>query len=453
MKIPKSISQFYILLILQISAWFFSIFLCKYYLTSSKYRYYEPNFNNYIVNLHKQENDSIEAKKNLRQWVREAFPSKQIKSFFKNPNQLTQSNKYVCVGILSKNRINSQLNYVNKAVMSVITRLPFEKWKDVSIIGFNLEYSLDFNRNLLDLSDLIHIVNISSNIDHREPKVKETMDYALVLNELYTFNCKYSLIIEDDSIISHDWYSRIKDSIDYINVNNKLDDWMCTKLFSGYKFYDIDLLYDPLIVITCILKSLIFSIFQILLFNIINNVLYLRHSLLKNFKRFKLIFLKSIFLVIENKRTKYYFIISYSLIIINSFLIIFWFKLTSINPVDTNNIRDFSARFGTVAVLYPYHQLLPFSQYLKNELREYLYNANAHFLPKDLSLFKYKQINNLKEFTMEPSLVQHTGLHSSLHNIRINEKAYNNLIRSYSFTDENKPVTFETNFLDNFLNG
>ena len=126
--------------------------------------------------------------------------------------------------------------------------------------------------------------------------------------------------------------------------------------------------------------------------------------------------------------------------------------MTSINPLDTNNIRPFSARFGTVGVLYPYHQLLPFSKYLKNEMRDFLYNQNTYnFLPKDLLLNRYKEENDLIEYTIEPSLVQHTGVHSSLHNNQLNQDAYENLIRSYSFIDENKPIKFELNFLDNFL--
>ena len=452
MKIPKLIYQFYILIIFFISTWFISIFMSKYYLISSKYRYYEPEFNSYLFKLHQQVQDSIEAKLNLRRWIKEAYPTKQIRNFFKDPTEQTQSNKYICIGILSKNRINSQLNYVNKAVMSIIMRLPIEKWKDVSIIGFNLEDTSDHNKNLLDLTDLIYVVNISSKIDHEEPKVKETMDYSLVLKKLYSFNCKYSLIIEDDAVIGHDWYSRIKDSIDYINLNNKLDNWLCTKLFSGYKFYDIDLFNDPLIVLTCILKSLIFSAIQILIFNIINNFMYFK-MVLRNIKNnLNIIVCENIFLSIQTRKRKKYLIISYILIILNSFFIIFWFKLTSINPLDTNNIRQFSARFGTVGVLYPYHQLLPFSKYLKNEMRDFLYNQNTYnFLPKDLLLNRYKEENDLIEYTIEPSLVQHTGVHSSLHNKQLNQDVYENLIRSYSFIDENKPIKFELNFLDNFL--
>jgi hypothetical protein len=54
----------------------------------------------------------------------------------------------------------------------------------------------------------------------------------------------------------------------------------------------------------------------------------------------------------------------------------------------------------------------------------------------------YREKNNLKEFIIEPSLVQHSGMHSSLYDRDTTLTGFKNLYKSYSFIDENLPIVF-----------
>ena len=148
MKCKLSYSLNYIILILIISiSWFLFYFLCNYYIESSKFRHYNRDYKHFLDTYNKKEQSSIKAKSSLRKWVSQTSKhSNLVLNLFNN----TSNQRYLCVAILSKNRINSNVNYINQAVLALITRTSIDTWKKITIIGFNTEDPPDQNQNLLD---------------------------------------------------------------------------------------------------------------------------------------------------------------------------------------------------------------------------------------------------------------------------------------------------------------
>ena len=424
MKCKLSYSLNYIILILIISiSWFLFYFLCNYYIESSKFRHYNRDYKHFLDTYNKKEQSSIKAKSSLRKWVSQTSKhSNLVLNLFNN----ISNPKYLCVAILSKNRINSNVNYINQAVLALITRTSIDTWKNITIIGFNTEDPPDQNQNLLDLADLIHIVNITTKIRHYNLRIKEAMDYALVLKHLYDIKCNYSFVMEDDAIVSYNWYNKLKISIDLIK-NSK--NWLCIKLFSGYKFFDWDWLWFP----EQILKVLFYSIALSFANITTNNIIYL---LVKN-KDFDI--LKENIIYYFRPRSKIRIFV-FLILILNSFTLVIIFKSTSINPTE-NTIREYRTGFGLVSVLIPHQNLHLFAQYLNETVHKSIIK-NEKFIPKDLLIEIYRETNHFKEFIMEPSLVQHSGMHSSLYDRDTTLTGFKNLYKSYSFIDENLPIVF-----------
>lgn len=96
-------------LVLLISAiisltWWLCIYLSKYFYFS-KFYFSENHYESYLEKIKLYENSSKNAKENLDAWLRN--DDRREKILFNKTNA-----NFLCVGILSKKRINSNINYL-----------------------------------------------------------------------------------------------------------------------------------------------------------------------------------------------------------------------------------------------------------------------------------------------------------------------------------------------------
>ena len=128
-------------------------------------------------------------------------------------------------------------------------------------------------------------------------------------------------------------------------------------------------------------------------------------------------------------------------LILNSIYKAFFFNSTSITPFGAG-VRPQRTGFGAIAVLYPLKQLELFSKYLETTVNEYVSGKSTFNGPKDILLDIYRIEKNLDELIIEPSLIQHTGLHSSLEVKNMNRYGYSKMHRSFTFVDDLNPLKF-----------
>jgi hypothetical protein len=127
------------------------------------------------------------------------------------------------VSILSKNRIGINVNnYVGQAIMSLLTKTPLKLEKKIQITAYNTEIDSEKNVNLLKFKNLIKIENLKSSIAHENLRIKEALDYALILKYMHAQNCQNSIIMEDDALIAHNWFQMITSSLD--TIQNTFDE-------------------------------------------------------------------------------------------------------------------------------------------------------------------------------------------------------------------------------------
>ena len=392
------------LVILLILNWSISILLCKYFLKTSKLYHLELSYEKYMLKAKKLEESSTTAKLELESRLKSNSPKRGV--LFSRPS----SANFLCVGVISKNRIQSNVNYVKQSLMSILTRTSLDFENEILLTAFNMESPPDLNKNLLEFSSIIKIVNISSNIASTA-RVKEAADYSLILNYLTKFSCKYSILMEDDAIISHDWYDRIKIGLESM-PSNQLNNFLCIKLFAGYKFFDWYWLNYP----TSILRVLFYSIL-LHLFNYYMLKYFVSH-------KFKLI--------------------TQAVVFINSTVILVIYTSTSTNPCGYE-IHEYNTGFGLVSILFPNDKLNHFSSYLNKTVYDFTELRSKFFLPKDLLLDSYKNDSKLIEYIIEPSLVQHIGMHSSLYDRATDRVGYKNLYKSFSCVDCNELFELDKN--------
>jgi hypothetical protein len=397
--------EYLIFFILIIVTWLICI-LCCFNLKTSKFNHYDKTYEAYLMKTFNLEKSSINARIKMESWL-----IKQNKTILFNNNNNTS---FICIAILSKNRINSKINYINQAVMSLLTRVNINKYENnVSIMLFNTETISIMNTNALKLKNLINIENLSSNIINSNLRVKEAADYALALRKLNSKNCKYQLLLEDDAIAAFNWMERILKIIDELLLIHR-NNWFIVKLFTGYKFYDWDWIHSKEI----IRNLFIISLFLTCLTCFIYYNLLIRKSI--NFK------LKSIRLV---------------LMLINSIGITVFFNATSITPFH-NGIREYSTGFGGVSVLFNGLLSIEYALYLEKTVNDYQTGKRSDFMPKDLLFQEFKELNNLTEFIVEPAVFQHTGLYSSLYDRDTSINGFKQMFKSYSFIDNHKLIEF-----------
>ena len=142
---------------------------------ASKFNHYDATYQAFMARSRKLQESSQQAHTQLVELM-----ERTASIGHKNNVLFNESSRFLCVAVLSKNRINSNVNYVNQAVMSLLTRVDIKEPK-LTFILFNTEENPDNNKHALELSKLIHIESLSSNVIHpNNVRVKEAADYALV---------------------------------------------------------------------------------------------------------------------------------------------------------------------------------------------------------------------------------------------------------------------------------
>lgn len=425
-------------IVLLVSLWTSIVYLCFNHITTSKYYNLENNYEIYKQKSKHLEQSSFSARSELKEWLNATGLSLDSSKYYYF-SEANRPRNYMCVGILSKNRISTNSNYVNQAVMAFLTRTPATYRNDIFFVGFNMEDNPDDNKNLLDLSELIFIKNLSSGIKDANLRVKEAADYALALSYFREKNCNYSILMEDDAIISYDWYVRVKSSLDYIESTKTKFIYM--KLFTGFKFFDWDWVKFPFQILKLSLNSMLLCFLTFSL-----------HTLLVNSMTDNLVLYKSIkqtptSIFRQAKRLIRLKIVAFVLILFNSFGVMILFKATSTTPCG-DGARVYSTGFGTVSVLYPISNLMLISSYLNKTVYDYTSGKSTFFEAKDLLIDRVKVGYNLTEYIIEPSIVQHIGMHSSVYNRDLSNTGYSRMYKSFSYPDSHKLIEFDQDYLN-----
>jgi hypothetical protein len=212
-------------------------------------------------------------------------------------------------------------------------------------------------------------------------------DYSKIMTYYHVnrTECDNILLLEDDSIASHDWYEKISNALDEIqSQSSSSSKWLCLKLFTSFRYYD----------------------FFIHLPTMLNIILY---SFLSTLVQMFILFM------IISRRS--HFLGDFLILFVNTLFIQLYIKSTHISPLGYG-LHEFSLGFNAVANVYPREVIKSLSTYL-DDYFTYSYEnfKNLEFFeitPKDLLLKKFKTKFNLREYILEPSVFQHVGLQSSL---------------------------------------
>jgi hypothetical protein len=230
---------------------------------------------------------------------------------------------------------------------------------------------------------------LSSKIRDVNLRVKEAADYALALSYFNEKKCNYSILMEDDAVISYDWFIRVKSALDYIqNINDK---FVYIKLFTGFKFFDWDWVKFPFQIAKLSLLSMFLCFLTFFFYTLLVN------SISDNFVIYKSILQTPTSLFRQAKRLVRLKIIVFVLLLLNSFVIMILFKATSTTPCGAG-ARVYSTGFGTVSVLYPISNLMLISSYLNRTVHDYKSGKSGFFEAKDLLIDRVKVEHNLTEY-------------------------------------------------------
>lgn len=407
----KSILQFILFATLLISNWFFLFIFSKYMNKYSKLYHLKETYQHYAQYSAKMEESSIHAQIELEKWLNLTHHHHKLPLF----NRLLNSSqpKPMCIGILSKSRQGSKYNYVNQAIMSLLTKTPLKLDRQIKMIAFNTDET-NQNHHLLNMKHLIKIVNISANASlTSKPRLKEALDYALALEYLHREMCEYSLVIEDDALIAHNWYRSLTNGLEFIKRNHNETNLLYVKLFTGYKFFDWNWLSLPLMVLKVCLYSLL-----LLGLNMIVEIKFLK--------------------------LKFNTPLKSSCLLVNSFGVCVFFYTISVAPCGFG-VRPYSTGFGTVSLLIPHAKLLMLARHLQSINYGYLNGSVKEFNAKDIVMDIFKDENKWYEFIIEPSLVQHIGMHSSLYVREETSWAYRQMYKSFSWMDSKELIEFDLN--------
>jgi hypothetical protein len=401
---------FILFILVLVFNWTLSYVFCKYLNQYSKFYHSESKFDRYLYKSKILEQSSITAQLELEKWL--SLNNKNI-PLFKSLNE--SQSKFMCVSILSKNRIGANVNnYVSQTIMSLLTKTPLKLEKQIQIIAFNTENDSEKNVNLLKFKNLIKIETLKSSIAHENLRIKEALDYALILKYMHSQNCQNSIIMEDDALIAHNWFQMITSSLDCIQKTFNEREFIYIKLFSGYKFFDWDWIKFPSIILKVFFYAFLIT--------------GLNWSIIQNTNIFKLTNVKLF------------------LLIINSFSLITIFYATSVTPCGVG-VRPYSTGFGTVSLLIPYSKLILLSNYLNVTIYDYLNGRTDKINAKDLIIDSFKTQNNLTEFIIEPSIIQHIGRHSSLYTRDVESSdAYKRMYKSFSWADSKTLIEFDPKY-------
>lgn len=255
--------------------------------------------------------------------------------------------------------------------------------------------------------------NLTAGIQNPNLRINEALDYALVMNDLTKLKCNNSLLLEDDALIANDWFSRLDSGLKHLS---KRKDWAYTKLFTGYKLYDWDWVWYPSVIIKVLMLALFLHLVQYVII----------HTLFPSRRLSPL---------------------SLFLLFVNCVALVVVFNATLVNPVGAG-VHEYTTGFGTVSVLVPMSKSTAIADYLKKRVNGFFENRE-HFQAKDLLLDEFRRTNRLREFIIEPSLVQHMGIYSSVYMRDVTSEGYRRMFKSFSFLSDFDPIKFD---LEYFLN-
>lgn len=312
------------------------------------------------------------------------------------------SNDILCVGLISKERFSEQnYDYVTQTLISIVTRVHLKYRHKISISLF------DAGNSPFKLKNLIPVISLDSKGIHSNRKINEALNYAQVMRIIAKRNeCRYALLIEDDSVAAPDWYTKLCDAI--IKLEKKQIQWMSLKLFTSFRHFDwlthFETVFDSILII--------FFIFLIQFKTLSNRYVRAKQKGLKAF------------------------ILFVNLVVFKWFL-----NSMSISPLGYG-LKKFSQGFNTVAIVYPKEQLTYIAKYLEENINSHLVYGTL-FLPKDLAINMYRKEKRLSEYILEPSIIQHMGIHSSLRYDIFNKNTNRSIIdyqygpfHSFSFMKE-----------------
>ena len=399
----KSIQIFFTFFIFLISTWIVFIYTL-YYLEDSKFNHFDKSYEDFLNKSRKLQESSELAKQDLFKLLKD---KNLTGTYLFNKNDAN----FLCVVVMSKKRISSTLNYVQQTLMALVTRTSLKNDKNVSMVVCDLEPETSENSDLKSLKILFKTIKVNSKIQHENPRVKEAADFSLIIKEINKLkNFTYILLLEDDALVTNNWYEKILQSLNQLpeNLSNK---WFCIKLFTGYKFFDWDFIQFPLVIIKILFYSFILSLIQLYICKTLN--------LFNMFIGFVLF--------------------------VNTVSLLTFFTATSVNPVQ-KSLREYNTGFGAVSILISNSNSLKLANYIDSVVYNYTQLKSNFFIPKDLLISKFVQDNSLIELISEPSLVQHTGMHSSLYLRNLNDQGFKAMFKSYSFVDERKLIKFSSNY-------
>lgn len=335
----------------------------------------------------------------------------EFKAWWKNRNVLspdTNRTSFLCLAIMTRDRIGSSsskpVNHLNKIVMSLLTRTKLKHHSNIKLVVYNTQNI--YSDNLNQLGSLLHVRNLTKNDRFRagEIRLKEALDYAFILRDLSRLSCEYILISEDDVIFGHDWFDHLKQALNELRSS----EFFVVKIFTGYKMFDWTWLYHP----QCVIEVLFWSFVTTVLSTM---ALYAKK-------------LDSL---------------SIWIIVINSIGLMSVLRALSTSPVASYTPVEYNVGFSCVSVVYPNNKkLLDLARYIESKSQ-----SADNFLAKDLQVESFREETGYKEYIVEPSLVQHIGMHSSLYRRDLTEQGYKKMFKSYSFMDFDKLVRFDLNYL------
>lgn len=258
--------------------------------------------------------------------------------------------------------------------------------------------------------------------------MKESADYiyAMAYYSSSNLQCKYVLLLEDDSLPAPDWYDRIMEALDPLASS---DDWFCLKLFTSFRSFDW-LIHIPTVLMSIAIALLISYVFTRLFYF----VLYLKHRFVFRISRPQIPVSKFVVLIF----------------ILNSMLMVYLYRANHVSPIGYG-IHTFSIGFNTVANVYPSNKLRLIASFLESSFDDYRSGREDVFKPKDIALNTFRSRTGLHEYIFEPAVFQHVGLQSSMGRpvswegiARVQYRPF----QSYSFEKEysKQPILFNSTY-------
>lgn len=121
--------------------------------TNSKYSHLVRDYSVYLQKSKLVELSALDAISNLKAWKAQFQPNRSMFDLLEN-NQT----KEICVGVMSKTRIGSNINFAAQSIMAILTRTQLRLQDRVVVRVFNTEEVPEKNTFLTnDLNNLVQV--------------------------------------------------------------------------------------------------------------------------------------------------------------------------------------------------------------------------------------------------------------------------------------------------------